>query len=105
MTSLPNASQTLLKVASLFDSPGWQAAERTRFATLDMRFETLRLRGADLVTIICDALSMSPNSPLWHDFALHVSLLGKHLDAHAMHTSTFGADARQILWTLFGNKQ
>lgn len=102
MTSLPNASQTLLKVASLFDSPGWQAAERTRFASLDMRLEMLQRRGVQLIKILCEALSLSPDSPLWNDFDHQLKYPAKHLDAHAIHTSTFGADARQILWILFG---
>ena len=103
MTTFPDFPTTLLKIASLFASPGLQASERRRFSGSDMRFNKFEERGKALFEIVYHALSLPPDSTVRRDLELHIAALGARLDALALHTATFGADDRQILWTLLGH--
>lgn len=100
MSPLPNFAKALLTTSSLFASPGWQAAERERFAAMNMRLETYEKRCSELLDNMRDALSLSPDSDLWKDFKRQLYHFGTTLDAYALHTVTFGADGRQVLWVI-----
>jgi hypothetical protein len=100
MHPVPNSSKALLTISSLFAPPGWQAVERERFATVNMRFQTHEKHARELLEKMREALSLPPESEAWKNFTHQLASFGATLDAYALHTATFGADERQILWTL-----
>ena len=100
MTDFPDFPKTLLKFSSLFATPGWQAAERDRFAAIDMRSGRFTERTYQLLDNIREALSLPQDHELWSDFTKQLHHFGEQLDVRALHTATFGADERQILWAL-----
>lgn len=102
MTSFPDAPKALLTLSSLFASPGWQASERERFAASSLRIATFEKRFSELVENVFEALSLPQprQSELSDDFARQLFHFAEELDSYALHTATFGADERQILWTL-----
>lgn len=100
MSAFPDFSTTLLKISSLFASPGWQHAERMRFAAMDLRLATYHERARQLLNNLTAALSLEPADELWHDFLIQLLRFGELLDARALHAASFGADARQVLWAL-----
>lgn len=103
MTSFPDAPKALLNLSSLFASPGWQASERERFAASSLRIATFGKRSSELIENIFEALSLPQplQSELSDDFARQLFHFAETLDSYALHTATFGADERQILWTLW----
>jgi hypothetical protein len=56
MPPFPNSSKALLTISSLFASTGWQAVERERFATMNMRFVTYEKRTDELLRNLREAL-------------------------------------------------
>ena len=101
MSPFPNSSKALLTISSLFASPGWQAVERERFGNMNIRFETHEKRASELLENMREALSLPSGSELWDSCAHQLLYFGETLDAYALHTAAFGADERQILWTLW----
>lgn len=100
MASFPDFPKALLAISSLFASPGWQAAERARFVKMDMRLEKFNEHSTQLFENIFDTLSLTPELELRDDFGRQALAFGAILDALALHTTTFGADERLILWRL-----
>ena len=94
MPAFPDAPKALLTLSSLFASPGWQAAERERFAASNLRLAAFKKRSSELVENIFAALSLPQpqQSELSDDFARQLFRYAETLDAYALHTATFGAD-------------
>ncbi|MFX0547348.1 ankyrin repeat domain-containing protein [Roseovarius sp. S1116L3] len=97
---LPTSHSALLYAVSLFCSPKWQHAERSRYASLEMRLEGGADRTLELLDLLRQALCIEQTSPLWGDVVDQVLRLGLSLDALELHTRTYSATPQQALWVL-----
>ncbi|KKK74762.1 hypothetical protein LCGC14_2880510 [marine sediment metagenome] len=77
MSPFPNSSKALLTFSSLLASPGWQAVEPERFATMNMRFETHEKRADELLENMREALSLPSGSELWDNSCAHQLLISE----------------------------
>lgn len=100
MKKIPNFQTALLELSSLFVSPGWQASERRRYASGEMREEKRNLATGELSVKLFRKLSLGEDQALAENVLHQILLLGQLIDILSLHAITYGAEGPQVLWQL-----
>src|SRR5690606_23436893 len=101
MSALPLPEAILLEIHQSLGGQGYPTTKKSKFATGQTSLETHKAMGEEILQAIFKALDMDPQA--------RVDALRKGMEcANAykvleLNTWTFGANQRQILWSLLGH--
>ncbi len=101
MSTLPLPEAILLEIHQSLGGQGYPTTKKSKFATGQTSLETHKAMGEEILQAIFDALDMDPRARVdalrnFMEFANAYKFL-------ELNTWTFGADQRQILWSLLGH--
>lgn len=100
MSTLPLTEAILLEIHQSLGCPGYQTTKKNKFAAAQDSLAAHKTMGAEILHAIFDALDMPPAACVATvDAFLEFEHVYKELE---LHTWTFAADERQILWMLLG---
>jgi len=101
MATLPLPEAILLEIHQSLGLPGYPTGKKTKFATGQDSLESHKDMGADVLHAIFEALDLDPQSRV--DVIKNFKEFSNAYKFLELHTWTFAANQRQILWALMGH--